>query len=528
LGVRPLYYTQACGKFLFASEIKSLFVDPDVIRQIEPRELSQLFTFWATLPPTTVYQGVEELAPGCNLTLEDGRMEVRPYWRLEYGGGDAEEEEYADRVVELLGDAARLRLRADVAVGAYLSGGLDSSFVTALIHKEAGARLRTFSVTFEEPEFDESRQQRLVADHLGTDHRAVHCPAGEIARVFPEVIWHTEAPVLRTAPAPLFLLSKLVRDEGFKVVLTGEGADEMLGGYDIFKEAKVRRFCAAQPESAFRAALLGRLYPYLPRLQAQPLGYRRAFFRTRREDLDNPFFSHLPRWRLTSQLTRLFSPELLSMLGQYDAEADARALLPEAYSAWDPFCQAQYLETAILLPGYILSSQGDRVSLAHSVEGRHPFLDYRFVELAARIPPRLKMKALKEKFILKRAAKRFLPSSVVERPKQPYRAPDAMSFFHPESARARGDYIEELLSPERIRADGVFQPDAVRLLVQKVRRGEPVGVRDNMAFVGVLSTQLLIEQFLRNFPRAAAKRFAAAATPAWRQEPQTTGLCGRC
>jgi asparagine synthase (glutamine-hydrolysing) len=301
--------------------------------------------------------------------------------------------------------------------------------------------------------------------------------------------------VLRTAPAPLFLLSRLVHESGFKVVLTGEGADEVLGGYDLFKEAKVRRFCAAQPNSTLRPLLLGRLYPYLPNFQAQSLAYQKAFFHVRDSDLIDPFFSHLPRWRLTAQLKRFLSADFRAAVGRHDAYADARALLPAAFGRWDPFCQAQYLESVILMPGYILSSQGDRMAMAHSVEGRFPFLDHRVVEFAARIPARLKMKAVNEKYILKRAMRSLVPAAVLQRPKQPYRAPDAASFFDASTGRARRDYVDELLAPERIAADGVFQPAAVRALVDKARQGKATGTRDNMALVGILSTQLLLSQF---------------------------------
>jgi asparagine synthase (glutamine-hydrolysing) len=410
----------------------------------------------------------------------------------------------AEQLLDLLTDATRLRLRSDVPVGAYLSGGLDSSIITALIKRTSGARLRTFSVTFDDAEFDERRYQEIVASALQTDHQTVHCTAEDIGRAFPEVIWHTERPVLRTAAAPLFLLSRLVRDEGYKVVLTGEGADELLGGYDLFKEAKVRRFWAAEPGSARRAALLEKLYPYLPQIQAQPLAYRKAFFHAQGEDLASRWFSHLPRWELTSRLSLFFAPEFRKELERHDPLTDCLAALPEAFDRWPAFCRAQHLETALLLPGYILASQGDRVAMAHSVEGRFPFLDYRLAEFAARIPPRLKMRGLDEKHILKRAARGLVPEAILRRSKQPYRAPDAKSFFGTPDRPVRLEYVEELLSPERVRATGVFQSAAVERLVEKARRGQVVGVKDNMALVGILSTQLLAEHFIHDFAVPAA------------------------
>jgi asparagine synthase (glutamine-hydrolysing) len=270
----------------------------------------------------------------------------------------------------------------------------------------------------------------------------------------------------------------------------------MLGGYDIFKEVKIRAFWAGQPESRLRPLLLGRLYPYMPQLQSQPPAYLRAFFHIGREDTESPLFSHLPRWRLTSKLKRFFSEAVKAELSGCDAIASMDSLLPASYRAWSPFTRAQYLEARFLLPGYILSSQGDRVAMAHSVEGRFPFLDHRVAEFASRLPPRLKMNALKEKYLLKRIAARFVPLTVVNRPKQPYRAPDACSFFR---CSGENEYVEELLEPARIHSDGMFDPLAVQKLVDKARRGNLVSVADNMAVVGVLSTQLLLDQFITHF-----------------------------
>jgi asparagine synthase (glutamine-hydrolysing) len=295
------------------------------------------------------------------------------------------------------------------------------------------------------------------------------------------------------------MLSQLVRQHDFKVVLTGEGADEMLGGYDIFKEAKIRRWWAAVPDSRMRPLLLRRLYPYLKNIQAQPEAYRRAFFHIRPEELSSPFFSHIPRWEMTSTLKRLYSPAVKAELGGYDARDEALELLPESYSKWHPFAQAQHLEATILMPGYILSSQGDRMAMGHSVEGRFPFLDHRVAEFAAAMTPRMKMKALDEKHTLKRAARTLVPESVTKRAKQPYRAPDAESFLGHAAGRGRPEYVDELLSLERIQADGLFNPIAVDKLLKKFEKGRAIGVRDNMALVGVISTQLLIEQFTRGF-----------------------------
>ncbi|MDP1948346.1 MAG: asparagine synthase (glutamine-hydrolyzing) [Nitrospirota bacterium] len=504
LGVRPLFYAQTPEGFVFGSEIKSLLVVPSVPRAIDRQALDELFTFWVTLPPRTIFEGVSELPPGHSIILEHGDLQVKPYWTLDYNPskGLMQEEEAREGLLELLLDAVRIRLRADVPVGAYLSGGLDSTVIAALVKKLGTTHLKTFSIAFEDKEFDESSFQNEASQFLGTDHQGVICSSQDIGRAFPEVIWHTEKPVLRTAPAPLFLLSKLVREQGYKVVLTGEGSDEILGGYDIFKEAKIRRFWAKYPDSKFRPVLLRRLYPYMKNIQSQSDAYLRAFFHVRKEDVESPFFSHLPRWDMTSKLKVFYSKATADSLKSCDAMQTIEGLLPSRYGQWDHFSQSQYLEAAHLLPGYILSSQGDRMAMAHSIEGRFPFLDYRVVEFASRLSPQLKMKVLNEKYLLKAAIGDMIPRSIRNRHKQPYRAPDSQSFLAGGKAGKLFEYVEELLAPRAIQEGGMFDAGAVGKLLEKARQGQIVSMKDNMALVGVLSTQVVIDRFITNFPRS--------------------------
>lgn len=513
LGVRPLFHTTVGSRFLFGSEVKCLLADPDVPRAIDPRGLDELFTFWTPIAPRTVFAGIQELPPGHTLTVQNGRIDVRRYWQFDYHvePGRADGGQRAEELLELLTASTQIRLRSDVPVGAYVSGGIDSAVTAALARRATGGLLHTFSIVFDDPEYDESVHQAEVVRHLDTQHQALHCTHADLGQAFPEVVYHTEKPLLRTAPAPLWLLSRLVRDAGYKVVLTGEGADEMLGGYDLFKESKVRRCWAGDPASRWRPALLGRLYPYMPRLQAQSPAYLQAFFRVSPADLAHRCFSHLPRWEMTSGIKRFFSPALRAELEGRDAVAELASQLPPEFGAWHPFCQAQYLESTILLPGYILSSQGDRMAMAHGVEGRFPFLDHRLVEWAAALPPRLKMRGLCEKYVLKRAARGLVPEGIVARSKQPYRAPECTSFFGTPEQPLRHDYVEELLDPERVTRDGLFDPVAVSHLVAKARAGRLAGVRDNMALVGILSTQILVGQFFREGVTGQAAAFDASS-----------------
>lgn len=487
MGVRPLFYTERAGTLFFASEIKALLTVPGIEAKLDPIALDQIFTLWTPIAPRTAFRNISELPPGHLMLIEDGRRTVRSWWRLEFPdhGTEALRPDAAEELRALLDDAIRIRLRADVQVGSYLSGGLDSSLISALAARAAPGRLRTFSVTFDTEEHDESRWQAMMAEALGTDHSAAPCHAGDIAQLFPEVVRHMERPVLRTAPAPLHMLSGLVHQSGLKVVLTGEGADELFAGYDIFREAKLRRFCGRQPGSTIRPQLFRRLYPYLPGLKQQSPEYLAKFFGAGADDIGDPLFSHRPRFRSTAAAKLFFSAELKAELADYDAAAELAAQLPPEFSRWHPLHQAQYLETAYLLPGYILSAQGDRVMMANSVEGRFPFLDPRIVEFASHLPPDAKLRGLKEKHILKTVAKGLVPDAIIERPKQPYRAPDSQAF-----AGACPAYLDEVLSSSALREGGLFNPAAVKKLKSKVLHQESNSFRDDAAFVGILSTQL--------------------------------------
>ncbi|AYD02442.1 asparagine synthase (glutamine-hydrolyzing) [Neorhizobium sp. NCHU2750] len=500
MGVRPLFYTEHQGTLYFASEVKALLTVPGIEAEIDPIALDQIFTLWAPIAPRTAFRNIFELEPGQILVRENGENRLSAYWTLDFpDAGEHDETSETDRAEELLAlltDAIRLRMRADVPVGSYLSGGLDSSLISALAAPMAPNGLNTFSLTFESAEHDESGFQRQVAAALGTRHHSVASSPEAIAAAFPQIIGFTERPILRTAPAPLHRLAGLVRENGMKVVLTGEGADEVFAGYDIFREAKLRRFCARQPGSKVRPHLFRRLYPYLPGLQQQSSDYLAAFFGVAGINPSDPLFSHRPRIKTTAATRIFYSDDQKQTLGAYDAAQELAARLPQRFARWHPLHQAQYLETSHLLPGYILSSQGDRMAMAHGIEGRFPFLDHRLVEFAARLSPDAKLKGLNEKHILRKAAKGLLPENVVERQKQPYRAPDSSSFTGPGITEQA--YVSDLLSQASLAQSGLFNASAVSKLHGKCRRQDVAGFRDNAAFVGILSTQIWIDRFSSN------------------------------
>ena len=496
MGIRPLFYTNHNGSFYFASEIKSLFsASSSIPREIDPRIMSEIFTFWCPAEEETIFTGVKQLLPGHYIEITtSGVAAPQSYWALPFSPdepGILSEQEYAEGLKELLIDSVRLRLRADVPVGAYLSGGLDSSAITSIIKNYTNNPLKTFSVTFRDEIYDESQEQKSMVTYLGTDHHQITCSYKDIATDFPKVIWHTETPILRTAPVPLFQLSKLVRQNNYKVVLTGEGADEILGGYDIFKEAKIRAFIQSQPHSELRPQLLKRLYPYLALSPTRSAEYAQKFFATNAE-INDPFFAHRPRWKTAAGTHLFFTDEILER-----ASSGARGLsyLEDSLEGLDFFNRAQYIECKVLMANYLLSSQGDRMAMANSVEGRFPFLDHRVVEYAGRIPTKYKMKVLNEKNILKQAMSDILPDSILHRKKQPYMAPDIHSFF----GDTEPDYLDYYLSEGLLKEAGLFKYKNVEKLIKKCRKKTRQGFKENMAFVGILSSQILYDKMIKNF-----------------------------
>lgn len=491
VGVRPVFYTQNTNRLIFASEIKAILALPEIQAEIDPQALREVFTYWSPQTPHSIFKDILELPPAHYLLVENGEIQVQAYWSLDFtiDPDSRDVGSYQDELEALLIDATRIRLRADVPVGAYLSGGLDSSLTTAIIRGYNQNRLDTFSISFADPAFDESQYQLQMAQHLGTDHHVITCTYQEIGQAFQDVIWHTETPILRTAPVPMYLLSRLVRQHQFKVVVTGEGADEFLAGYDIFKEMKIRRFWAQDPESKIRPRLLSRLYPDITGFGTSS-AFLTAFFKNDLTRTDSPYYSHLVRWRNTARTQRFLSTRYA---GENNPGEPLPLRLPQEYRAWSPLGQAQFLEITTFLSPYLLSSQGDRMAMANSVEGRYPFLDFRVIEFANRLPPGVKMPVLLEKWLLKQLGKKYLPESIRRRVKRPYRAPIHRSFF-PEKPL---DYVDDMLSEPALQNAGLFEPQAVLRLRQKASSGAKLSEVEDMALVGILSAQLVHFFFTR-------------------------------
>lgn len=497
VGIRPLFYTRINGTIAFCSEIKGLFQLPEVERRINPKGLAQVFTFWTTITPDTPFENVHELPPGHFMTVTPEGINIQKFWSLMFPEKDsALNQNFRESIEELrvlFEDAVRIRLRADVEVAAYLSGGLDSSITTAFIHKIEPKILNTFSIGFADKAFDETDYQIEASRYFNTNHVAFSCTSEEIGESFFETVKHTEFPVLRTAPTPMYLLSKKVRERKIKVVITGEGADEMLAGYNIFKETKIRRFWAKQPQSAIRPLLLTKLYPYLPMMKNSSANVLKMFFGFRLNETDHPFYSHLLRWHNTSRIQNYFSDNLKAELTDYNPVNEVYKNIESNFSNWGDLSKSQYLESTIFMSGYLLSSQGDRMAMANSVEGRYPFLDYRVIEYAAKLPEDYKLRILNEKYILKKMMAGKIPDSILKRNKQAYRAPIHTSFF----GQGAPAYVDEMLSAESLKEFDCFDAEKVGKLVEKYRNGSTISEIDNMALAGILSAQLVSLLFVK-------------------------------
>ena len=504
VGIRPLHYAFHNSTFYFASEIKSILASDDVPRKLDPYAMEQIFTVWTPLPGKTIFLNIRELKPGHYALVAKDSFTEKRYWDIPYCTPDCrldtDPRELSQRAGDLLQDAIRIQLRSDVPVGTYLSGGLDSSGISALVASHFNADVQTFGIRFEEPAYDEGIYQHQMSSFLQVKHSELFASNADIAQAFSDLIWHAEKPLLRTAPAPLFLLSGFVRDNGLKVVLTGEGADEVFGGYDIFKEALLRRFLARRPQSPCRRFPFEYLYPDIFKNDRARKSLA-LFFGAAPDDQSDPFFSHTVRWNNTSRCKVFFSGDLRQAIGDYNIYEDMTSILPDQFNQRDCLSKAQYLETLLFLSNYLLSSQGDRVAMAHSLEIRMPFLDHRLIEFMAKVPPLWKILGLNEKYLLKKFFRGKLPETIVGRTKHPYRAPVQQSLCSPSAISHMRDY----LSVDALKQSGLFDSTKVQHLLKKMNSGRQASEVDAMALAGVYSSQLLHSRFIQNRPDATTR-----------------------
>jgi asparagine synthase (glutamine-hydrolysing) len=511
LGIKPLYLARTRDYLLFGSEAKALLASGLLPIEIDRRALDDLFSLSYPCPPRTMFRGVFELRPAHLLAVEADRPDVEPrrYWRAPFlpmgehrpvRRRDAEAE-----LRDLLLQRVESHARADVPVATFLSGGLDSSAIAALYREVTGEAPTTFSIGFTSPEHDEREFAARVSAALGARSHVVTCDPSTALHL-PEVIWHTELPLQFPLALPLQLLSAAARKEGFKVVLTGEGADELLAGYDCFRADKMRRMLDRPGLRVLRAPFYRQLYRWL----GTPDGIVDHFLAVQRRpaaEIERAFGGVYPPWYDVWMALGIEREKLLGVDGFRprpisEAPADFAPLVRDDAAALHPLDRGLALEVETRLPAWILLS-GDRASMANGVEARVPLLDHELVEWMARLHPSLKLRGFTEKAVLRGAMRDLLPESIRRRRKRPFYTPIKSWFF----SRRPPEYVQELLGTPALREAGLFDAEAVvRLRAALGRAPERHLVRMQLEWmlVLVLGAQLLHRLFVRDFEHALA------------------------
>jgi len=455
-GEKPLFYCEERGRLLFASELKSLLAVPGFRAEVDPEAVRAYVCFGYVPTPGSIFRGVKKLPPGSFLRFVDGRTTVHSYWSLDLlpkhklDERDAEEE-----LARLLDQAVKSRLVSDVPFGAFLSGGLDSSVVVALMSRHLEQPVRTFSIGFREERFNELSDARRVAKHLGTEHHELVVEPDAV-ELLQQLVWFLDEPFADASAVPTYLVSKLARQH-VKMVLTGDGGDEAFGGYDRYlKFLDLERVGPLKPAAAAAAGLAGRLVP-------GPRGYR---LRRIAERLRQPFpDSYLSAVALTREDVgeALLGPAVTSgRRGHYDGLSSAA----RGAAGLDALDRCVGIDVQSYLPDDILVKL-DRMAMANSLEGRAPLLDHKVVEFAVRLPRALRVQNRRGKHLLRRVAARWLPPEVLAKPKQGFGIPLGQWFSGPLRPLAA-----DLLASRSFRERGLIAPSAAQRYLDGHLRGE--------------------------------------------------------
>ena len=488
-GIRPLFYYHEKNSLVFASEIKSIIRAVNNDFQVDVESLKQISMFWTNIGKQTSVKGISELEPGSCLVWKSGQVNSFKFYKeplleicnYKYSKTDAEKSFFSH-----LNNSVEKQLHGEVGFAIYLSGGIDSAAIAYILSKKSEKPLDTFSISFQDGDYDESEAQKQISKFLGTRHSEIKIKNIDISNNFSKVIDHCETLLFRTAPVPLFLLSKHVRNSGHKVVYTGEGADEMLLGYDIFFENRIRKFWSKDINSKYRGELLRRLYHYLPQFKnSRYFKIAKDFYKkTLKNDDNNFFYSHLVRWSQLKQIASYFNLPSSEILENKLIEK-FKHTIPDDFSKVNGDVQAQYLEISTLLSNYLLSTQGDRMAMANSIESRYPYLDEDFVKYCSLIDPKIKAPIISSKKLLREAFKDKLPKNIISRPKVAYQAPEAKCFIN-------NNFVSENVQNfiENMDKIDVINKKNFSNLIDKIKNpfsSKRLGFRENMAFIIGLS-----------------------------------------
>ena len=485
VGISPLYYAERDGWLLWGSEIKALLRSGLVEPIPDPRGVDHLFTFFCAGTTRTFFEGVKSIPPGHYLRVRDGRVELKQYWDLDFPDlGDETRLDDPSPLVEelegLLRQSVERRLRGDVPVVSYISGGLDSTVVLGLSSRERGKAVPSFTIGLDRAGPDERSSSTEAARMLGSPLTTVTMDRAQIAEAYPELIVAAEGPVFDTSCACLMRLARAVHDEGYKVVLTGEGADEAFAGYVWFKMQRSRdliyRVLGRRAMNGFRRLTLASIGG---RTDKRPPVDAMNGVRTAQQDLYEP---------LNQGRTLIYSDRMWDRLGDHDPFSDLDLTNPNM-KRWHPLNQSLYVGYKVMLAGLLMIPKGDRISMHSSVEARYPFLDEDVVAFASGIAPEYKLRGRTEKWLLRKVAERTLPQRIARRPKTMFRASFSQTFL----GRHRPAWVDQLLSPESLRATGYFDPEAVahqRRLQVMIPRITPRRMVFDVGLTSVVAVQL--------------------------------------
>jgi asparagine synthase (glutamine-hydrolysing) len=495
LGIKPLYYVEAGGRLLFASEVKALLQLPEVERTLDWRAVSHLFTFLTTPRSNSIVAGVRKLEPGHILVASPGAgLRIERYWDVTFQPDHGRSEAFfVERLREVLEDSVRLHLVSDVPLGAFLSGGIDSSAVVATMARLTNAPVKTFSIGFREADFNELEHARLVAQRFGTEHHELTLEPDALD-VIDDVVRHLDEPFGDSSALPMYMVSRLASDH-VTVVLSGDGGDELFAGYDRYVvESRERRI----PLPASIRKALGAIADAMPEAtKGRNFLWHLGLTGTERYLDASTLFRR-------DQMRRLFRPEVFELLSSHDPSVDAVRDLAAAGDGW--LAALQYLDLRSYLPLDILTKV-DRMSMAHSLEARVPLLDHKVVEFASTIPPELRLREGTTKYIFKRALRGILPDEIIDRPKHGFGVPLGRWF------RGRlGSFVRDLLLSETSRRRGLFDTAYIERLLERHARGRPL----DLQIWTLISFEVWCRMFLDRQPTpmvGTTEPLAVGATP---------------
>ena len=453
LGIKPLFYAETPSGLVFGSEIKSLLTHPDVSREIDPKALDDYLAYKFIPAPRTIYRSVRKLPPGHTLTWKDGTLTIKPYWHLDFPESDTRcEEEVAEELLLRLRESVRLRMISDVPLGAFLSGGIDSSAIVGLMSEMADQPVRTFSIGFEEQSYSELEPARRVSEHFGTLHTDL-VVTPDVVDLCQRVTRQFDEPFGDSSALPTYLVSKLA-SEHVKVALSGTGADEAFAGYERYWMATLGERYKSLP------GLLTRLFESALGLldsgheKKSTVNRLKRFTRASRLD---PVSRHAAILGLFEERTSIYSEGFRSQLDAERQPSDALTDRDGSYTGQSGLGRLLHLDTGTTLPDDYLCKD-DRMSMANSLELRVPFLDHTLVEFAAGLPAEMKLKGLTTKHILRKAVKGLVPDAILKRPKHGFEIPiahwlcDELKAFTHDHLLSQNSYVRNIIRPDAISA----------------------------------------------------------------------------